>query len=257
MTAIFLATTMSGNATKTLLKWDNDRYPLNILISFAYLQNWRRFTSKHYIKTNALKLDSGAYTAWSAGKSIDIHALIAETKKPEWTESVALDVIGDAQKSVDNAFYMKAHGSKAYPVFHYGDPFEHLAIYKENFPKVGLSCRFGEKEADSYRWLDKCFAKAWPYKFHSFGWTKEQALYRYPFHSADSSTWAVGPAGFGSWKLLTKKESLIGAGTRRIPVRGSATFDLRAQLHYFYELQQKLACRWQKELKQLETIGHG
>ena len=250
MTAIYLATGSNPAEVATLRAWDNETKPLHILVSYVYLERWRKFQAKYPIKTKTTKLDSGAYSAWNAGKTIDIFDLIRESKTGGWTESVALDVIGDAEGSVRNSMIMKAMGSNAYPVFHYGDPWEHLLFYKENFAKVGLSCRFGEAEKDSLKWLDKCYAKAWPYKFHSFGWTKEEVLYRYPFHSADSSSWATTPSMYGRWKYMGSRRKVIGTSQGIIPLRGTKVQDYRAEVAFFYNMEIMLRERWQKELEQ-------
>lgn len=138
----------------------------------------------------ALMLDSGAFTAHNTGSSIDMDELICESKKAHYTESVALDVIGNGPASLENARKMQQAGSSAFPVFHIGEPLELLAAYCAEFPKVGLSCRFGEPPTQSMRWLDACFNQQWPHKFHSFGWTAPRMLNTFPFHSADSSTWS-------------------------------------------------------------------
>lgn len=248
MTKIYLAYGTSTN--RTLKKWDHYRHPLNILVSYVYLKAWRQLRKESLFPVASLKLDSGAFSAWNAGKTINIDELTSETKNEEWSEAVSLDVIGDAEASVQNAIYMKNAGSKAYPVFHYGDPWHHLLFYKQHFPKVGLSCRFGEKESDSLRWLEKCFARAWPYKFHSFGWTKESMLINFPFHSADSSTWATAPSAYGAWHY-GPRVGLIGRGMRRLSVRGIKNIDVTVSIRHYISVQEQLKERWKKELANL------
>lgn len=184
-------------------------------------------------------LDSGAYSAYNSGKTIDLEALIQETQQPRWGESVALDVIGDGEASLRNALYMKSRGSPAYPVFHIGEPLDLLREYKQQFPKVGLSCRFGEPVKESYRFLDRCFSVAWPYRFHSFGWVSEEMLLRYPFHTADAASWNHGPAAFGRWKAFPSKEKL----------NLFRWNDIRAEVQTYSDMQRKVRARWRKEFE--------
>lgn len=203
MTDIYFAFSQSGESRLTMARLAERDYQINVLVSYVYLPVWDRLDAKP-VPVRTI-LDSGAFSAWKSGYTINIDDLIAETKSGRWHESVTLDVIGDADASLKNALYMKEQGSPAYPVFHIGDPWEHLEEYKRQFWKVGLSCRFGEPVKQSIRWLDQCFTRAYPYRFHSFGWVKmEDMLLRFPFHSADASSWNNTPAAYGRWKAFGK-----------------------------------------------------
>jgi hypothetical protein len=236
MTTVYLAYSISGESRKTLTEMKDDEEGVNLLVSYVYLNSYEKV--KHdIIKHPKTILDSGAYSAWKSGTVIDIEALIEESKNPRWKESVTLDVIGDAEKSVENSLYMKSKGSPAYPVFHYGDPWDHLLEYKKQFPKVGLSCRFGEAEKDSVKWLEKCFSLAWPYRFHSFGWVQADVLLAFPFHTADTASWNNAPAAYGRWKAFGGKMSVHGLKS------------LAQEVYYYRELQKKLEWRWRKEME--------
>lgn len=239
---IFLAMGPSPIQPKTMLSYKDATRKPKILVSFHYLSQFKDTENYQHSMKNfkgyQLVLDSGAFSAYNAKKTIDIEALIEETKNPIWNESVCLDVIGDANASWRNSIYMKKKGSPAYPVFHIGDPLEMLVDYCAEFPKVGLSCRFGETETDSLLWLDNCFNKCWPHKFHSFGWIKEDMLMRFPFHSGDASSWATAPMAYGAWKSLG-----------RMSVRGMSAknISLRAEVDEYLRLETRLAARWRDE----------
>jgi hypothetical protein len=238
MTRLYLAVIDAPQYRETFKLWDFAARPVNFLVSFAHLGAWDRKGSRADLLPAARRmLDSGAYTAWTQGKTVDLAALLREAAAPMWDEAVALDVIGDGRASRDNAFAMKAAGSKAFPVFHYGDDFGILAEYCAAFPKVGISCRFGEAEKDSVRWLDACFAKAYPHNFHSFGWVKADVLRRYPFASADASSWNAAGM-YGRWRAF---------GNANLRTVGKRAFDLRAEIDVFWELGQELASRWARE----------
>lgn len=244
MTQLYLAWNGNAVAQKTLVAWPHEKEPLNILVSYVYLNQFVRDAQAggYYNRLGRTKLDSGAFSAWRSGKKIDIDALITESKKPYWHESVGLDVIGDAEGTKRQSMYMKAQGSPSYPVFHFGEPWDYLDFYCANFPKVGLSCRFGEPTDQSTRWVEQCFARRWPHKFHSFGWTSDKVLLRVPFHSADSSTWQQGPAAWGTWAVYGG----------HVPVRGKdAQFTFAANVAWYQRLQARLEQQWGRALATL------
>lgn len=244
MTAIFFAFGGNPVAVGSLEKCDwVERCP-KVLASFFYIKEYRR--QQHKFRPVHTMLDSGAYSAWNSGKTVDLDALVEESKNPYWKESVCLDVIGDSQKSVENALYMKSKKSPAFPVFHIGDPWEHLKEYTNNFDKVGLSCRFGEAENVSLKWLDNCFHRAWPHKFHSFGWIREKTLMRYPFHSADASSWILSAASFGTWREMGKLKVKLGKKLHQVP-------DVIAQIDSTLRMERRLQSRWRRELSRFDS----
>lgn len=240
MTTIYLAYG-GGVLYGALDGWDWENDPLNFLVAYPYLKGYWRIAEKHGWKPRKHMLDSGAFSAWRSGYTIDIDALIEECKNPIWDEQVGLDVIGSWEGSLENANYMLAKECHAMPVFHIGDPWELLTEYCERWPKVGLSCRFGEPTNDSYKFYDQCFARAWPHKFHSFGWMG-QVLYRYPFHSADASSWQQAPLAYGNSKTYG-------------PMKGASNQLMgkvvRHDLAYYMTMEKRLKHRWAKALKEV------
>lgn len=245
MTRVYFAYSAAGNEVKcTYELWDWERRPLPMLVSFFYIQHWNR-SGRFLCKPSHTILDSGAFSAWNSGKDIDMAALVRESMDPYWQESVGLDVVGDAAGTERNLLSMQKAGSPAYPVFHIGEPFEYLERYKENFGKVGLSCRFGEPAAESLRWLEQCFARAWPCKFHSFGWVAPQALFAFPFHTADTASW-VSAARWGRWKSY-------GFLPTSPAKRGQAGSSLMSEIQHYLALSEKLEWKWQSLLKTLDS----
>lgn len=242
MTAIYFAFGGSRSPVETLERCDwKERCP-KLLVSYFYLHDYEKH--KHKFHPTHTMLDSGAYSAWNSGKTIDIDELITETKNPYWKESVALDVIGDAEASLKNALYMKEKGSPAYPVFHIGDPWEILQEYCKQFDKVGLSCRFGETVKMSNFWYEQCFARAWPKKFHSFGFIAESTLEKFPFDSGDSSSWALGPGAYGMWRDMNHLS---------IRPKKGEFLDLRAQIDSCLRMERRLESRWRRELEKIRV----
>ncbi len=206
-----------------------------ILVSYVYIEQFIKKQQQYAYRD--WMLDSGAFSAWNSGTEINLSEYIQfcktiKAKDSSLSEIIALDVIGSATGSLANAKKMKQAGVDAMPVFHIGDDWGILKEYAAGWDKVGLSCRFGESIKDSMKFYDQCFAKAWPKKFHSFGWVAEDMLLRFPFHSCDASSWEMGPCAFGNWKTFGK-----------MSVRGSKQ-DLRCEVLWYLELEARCRAKW-------------
>lgn len=230
---LYLAFSCNGWAQATYPEIDWPALDLGLLISFPYLETARM---EHFAKVPRRMLDSGAYSAWNKGEVISIERLTAEARRPYWDSVVSLDVIGDPQRSKLNAWRMRSTvGRHVMPVFHIGEPLGLLRDYCAAFDVVGLSCRFGESISKSLGWLEECFRLAYPHRFHSFGWTANDALRRFPFYSADAVTWAMVPPTFGHWM----KYGML---------RTRNKVSLLSQVNAVAEQQAFLRARWSKEL---------
>jgi hypothetical protein len=192
--------------------------------------------------------DSGAFSAWKSGKVIDFDAYVEHTKERRYDEYVALDVIGDARASYEQSYRMKDLGSPAFPVFHIGDPWSMLDDYCRDFDKVGLSCLFGEPRRESVRFIEQAFHRTWPHKFHSFGWTSPAILRRFPFHSADSTSWRLPAVSFNSWEAPGGKVRL------RKDVPQSKRLELlRGVIAQWLDFEEEIQDRWKREMKLLDA----
>lgn len=246
--SLFLATGTSTELLKsTFGPWDWEKKPINCLVTFPAIKNWDAAQPDPPWPVKASILDSGAYSAWNSGKVIDFDELCKEAGSGRWDEAVALDVVGDAQASLENARKMKERGLHVMPVFHFGEPWHILQAYKDEFGRIGLSCRFGEPKAKSMAWLDQCFSRAYPSQFHSFGWVSEEMLMRFPFTTADTASWHTG-IRFGKGQAYPQL---------RIPRRteiGPEAYDLRADVLHYLRLEERIQARWKKELEQFGGI---
>lgn len=261
MTRVFFA---GVNPTHYPQEWDWEARPLNVLVSFAYLKHWHKSMGEcPWMRVSRTMIDSGAFTAYTKGEVVDIDALTEEVntggkflRPGGWDEAVGLDVIGDWEGSRRNADYMREKGAvRAMPVFHIGDPMELLDYYCKHWPKVGLSCLFGEARKDSFRFYEQCFARAWPHRFHSFGWAAENVLMTFPFDSADSSTWLASRRYMqftwrGRGKTITHQYHLDGG--RHTRVHG-----IVQALEHSYRMQQRLEDKWLRYLSPLRKDEHG
>jgi len=235
MTQLYFASSPRADLLEvTFGLWDWASRPLNILVAFPFVEVWHAENEGkgNNWPTHATMLDSGAYSAWSAGKHIDMNALCLEAFKPCWDEVVALDVIGDAENSMVNSLEMKARGLTVMPVFHFGDPWEILEEYKLQFNRIGIASGHGAPLAERLRWTAQCFARAYPAKFHSFGWVKKEVLLEFPFAGTRFGVSKMMPG------VRVPKKSEVGASNA----------DLRFEILKYLEIQDECIERWKYEL---------
>jgi hypothetical protein len=164
--------------------------------------------------STSLFVDSGAYSAWNAGDTIDLN------KYSEFLKAngeiidyyAALDVINTADpeegaaKSFENFERMRDDKLEdAIPVFHIGEDFSWLEkILKADAKYIGLSASSlgtkPDKEDEFYKraWSYLMDGNGWPIvKVHAFGLAQPKTLLRYPWASADSANW-INPTRYGS-----------------------------------------------------------
>lgn len=175
-----------------------------------------------------LVMDSGAFSAWRMGGSIDLGEYIEflQEHAPLLWHTVALDNIpgqwgrartsDDVERSARISFKnwecMRKAGLDPIPVFHQGERFEWLEqMIKAGARYVGISPSDDTADIVQRDWLDNVFTlltteDGMPLiKAHAFGIGNISILKRYPFYSADSTTWAVNP-GFGEMMVPHYKD---------------------------------------------------
>lgn len=194
--------------------------------------------------SDVFMLDSGAFSAWNCGKSIDIDHYIAFIRAhADWIDYVvALDVIpgafgttpgpaeveASAEQSWAQFLYMEKEGITAIPVFHMGEQFKWLRRMVDHGCKyIGISPANDRTTKAKRVWLDRvfddiCDKDGLPVvKTHAFGVTSIDLLIRYPWFSADSTTWIM----------------MAARGKILLPhwVNGQWKFDKRPQVCYISE----------------------
>lgn len=188
-----------------------DRYAakINVLRSYWEISEFDGHTlSRHGVNQF---LDSGAFSAWSQGISIDVKHYGAWVKRYESQLQyyANLDAIprssapgerkAAAQKTLENQLALEDMGLKPIPVFHKGEPWEYLERYLAKYDyiclgglvadaKAGGNKEFFDEVWSKYLADEKGKPKA---KIHAFGMTSLQHMVRYPWFSADSSTWMI------------------------------------------------------------------
>jgi hypothetical protein len=148
-----------------------------------------------------LFLDSGAFSAWSQGKNIDIQEYIYFIKENKSVINVYsnLDVIGNAQATWNNQMIMEKSGLVPIPCFHYGEDEVWLKrILSKKYEYIALGGMVPISTKDLIYWLDYLFTKYLTdskgipnIKIHGFGLTSLTLMLRYPWYSVDSTSWVV------------------------------------------------------------------
>jgi hypothetical protein len=149
-------------------------------------------------------LDSGAFSAFTQGATIDIagycnyikeNADIIQVEDGAVMASV-LDSIGDAQGTYDNQKTMEGLGVRPLPCFHYGEDPKFLEYYVANYSYITLGGMVAQSTKDLLIWLDEMWEKYLTdgsgrpkTKVHAFGVTTPLLMKRYPWFSVDSSSW--------------------------------------------------------------------
>lgn len=152
-----------------------------------------------------LTIDSGAYSAWSLGRNVDIKAYteFLQQNSNEVSHAVNLDVIipKDPEKAAaagwENLCYMRDAGINAMPVFHARESLKWLDKMLDTTDYIGLSGTSLVSPLEARIFNELCWhyctdMKGRPIaKFHSFGDTSAATLLNEPFYSADSATWMI------------------------------------------------------------------
>lgn len=175
----------------------------------------------------SLIIDSGAFSVWTKGKSINLKEYIDYCK---WLKAnnhlkklhfVNLDVLpgkfgkrptmqereDSATEGWKNYEAMKAHGLDVIHVFHQHEDLKWLEkLMNDSSPYIGISPANDLSKKERLIWLKQVFNIVKDKKkTHGFGVTAFDILKEIPFYSADSSNFAT-PVRFGYvWKYKNFK----------------------------------------------------
>lgn len=218
--------------------------PPATLVSYWYLD---RVIREGWRSCRDWALDSGAYSANSSGTPVDrdeYHARARDLldRDPSLAEVFALDVIGDWRATLRNTELAWEVGIPAIPTFHLSEP-EHVLVHiAKTYPKIALG-GVAVRGAPRYEWAKQCFARVWPKAIHGFGFGDERSIMGLPFHSADASSWCLGPTAFSVWKRY--------GGRLHVPEEHR---DIRPQIRSFLDLETRAQHRWRKQMKEVTEL---
>lgn len=213
---LHLTTTDNAYGISTLRKIS---YP-HTLLSFAYKGLEPYYASTFTRPDCEIILDSGAFTAWSIGKTVDINEYvkwatgftIRNQSKLKRIRYINLDVIPGKKgrsaskaeisksivESMENANYLRACGIDAMEVFHQDEPFSLLKAIVERADGrlIAISPRNDVTLQQRLSWLKQVLSycvKTFGIKgipaAHGLAVTSETLVYAFPFYSVDSSSW--------------------------------------------------------------------
>lgn len=216
---LFLAAVYTNNYQPTQARYakltENEQNIIrsipHILESFHYVHS-QKFVDTMREQGAKVFLDSGAFSAFHLGVSIDINDYcdyIIRNKDILRVEDGAvmasvLDGIGDPLKTWQNQLIMESKGATPLPCFHFGEDPRYLDWYVQRYDYITIGGLVGRSSRDAQVWLDRIWdnhmldgsgrAKL---KVHAFGMTSPDLMKRYPWYSVDSSSW-IQAAAFGS-----------------------------------------------------------
>lgn len=146
--------------------------------------------------TTRFLLDSGAFTAFKAGKvlQLDDYCRFVETLPLRPWRYFSLDVIGNPHATLRNYETMLARGFNPVPVFTRGEDPSVLEEYFRTSEVVGIGGVAGHNKS-AYAWARWAMEKVAGRKVHILGFTSPDWLKYLRPYSCDSSTWN----GFGRY----------------------------------------------------------
>lgn len=216
---LFLAAVYTNNYMPTQARYakltDREREVIgsipHILESYHYVHG-QKYVDTMREQGAKIFLDSGAFSAFYLGVNIDINTYCDYIKRNRDILRVedgavmasVLDGIGDPLKTWQNQLYMEEQGAKPLPCFHFGEDPRYLEWYIERYEYITIGGLVGKSVKDARIWLDRMWndymldGSGRPrLKVHAFGMTSPELMARYPWFSADSSSW-IQAAAFGS-----------------------------------------------------------
>ena len=189
---------------------------LNLLVAYPYLSKKTIDHLAQFEKENAgvlrFFLDSGAFTAFSSGKPIELddycRFLDSLPFKP-W-RYFALDVIGDEDGTVRNYDKMLERGFKPVPIFTRGSDYEVIDYYYSKTDFIAYGGLVNQPKNKLLAYIDRFQKKIDGRKAHLLGYTSMSAIKHFKPYSCDSSSWEGG-ARFGVADIYAGSGNMIKA----------------------------------------------
>lgn len=129
-------------------------------------------------------------------KYLEAYIEFVHENKEFYDFHVTLDLIGEPKKSWDVTKYMESCGLNPMPVFHVGEDFKWLRKMMDEYDYIGIG-GLGQ-DVSKEMWIpfgNECFKticddRGRPrVKTHGFAMATPDLMVRYPWHTADASTW--------------------------------------------------------------------
>jgi hypothetical protein len=170
-----------------------------MLLSYAYFAQWDVPTFRTHAGADIL-VDSGAFTAATQGKSVDIAEYTDWLAEREGliNHAASLDVIGDEKASARNHEWQRSRlGDRVdlLATWHLGSslPELHRLCRENDYLAIGGCVPYAKRPELLMRHLVQAhkIAREHGTRLHGLGITGRTAMFRLPWGSVDSSSWAT------------------------------------------------------------------
>jgi hypothetical protein len=202
---LYLAGIMTSNfdkAGRVYVKLDDAERRMRDSVEY-FLESYHyihRQSMVEKIRREGIKvfLDSGAFSAFSQGVTIDIdrYCDYIKTNRDIIDFASVLDSIGCHKGTWHNQAAIERNGVSVLPCFHYGEPMEVGQYYVDNYKHFTLGGLVPVSTPQMKIWLDRVWHTLFTNpdgtpkaRIHGFGVTSLPMMMRYPWDSVDSSTW--------------------------------------------------------------------
>lgn len=184
-----------------------DLHGMGVLVSYY---NWRD-TDVEEVLTRwfgngprpPIFCDSGAYSAYTLGKPLDVdrYAAWLHRWRTCFTVYASLDVLGSPTATMANYHRLRDHhGLDPMPVFHPADPWDQLDVYlaESDYIALGGIASKDVRKGDEIAYAARAMKRARSLhpdrdiRFHGFGRTDWKTMRAVPWHTVDSTTWMMG-----------------------------------------------------------------
>lgn len=173
---------------------------LNILVAYPYVKNPLLDIIKEREAEIRFLLDSGAFTAWKAGKPIalDDYCRFVESLPVKPWKYFSLDVIGNPKETRKNYETMLQRGFNPIPIFTRGEDISVLEDYYKTSDIVAIGGLVGTLGNKGF--VKGIMQKVGERKCHWLGFNAREFIHNYRPYMCDSSSWCSA-LRFASMKL--------------------------------------------------------
>ena len=211
-------------------------------------------------------LDSGGFSARMRGVKIDVKKYAAYLNKYKIKFAFNLDP-PDNHESLQNLYYLQENtNTYIIPIYHgpeYTDPEwrKVLDYYVENYPFIALGGIAGREISaeTTTKFLNYVFKRTRDkVAVHGLGNTRRSLLYRYPFYSADSTSWQAGMRFAGSDSYSLKGHSLAMTKVKSKSAKSSAErYEfMRAEAAWWLKLEHDTTRLWIRKGIDWSNVGY-
>lgn len=180
-----------------------DDIKLNLLVAYPYFSKFVGQAIKQRQHDIRLLIDSGAFTAWKAGKPIalDDYCRFLESLPIKPWRYFSLDIVGDPHGSMKNYEIMLHRGFSPIPVFTRGECPSVLDDYYRTSDLVGIGGLVQTPKNVSF--VKGIISHIAGRKVHLLGFGNHNATAYFKPYSFDSSSWSAG-VRFGNITLYDR-----------------------------------------------------